>query len=352
MNPLDTKEIMNVAVAIDQNYFYYTYVMLYSLFENNPESEVHVYIFNQDLSAENISAYTGLAENFGGVIHNMKMDASLFSEELPIINHRWTVAMYYRLALVDLLPENVDRIWYLDADVIVNKSLYEMYHSDFGDAMLKACKSYSPTQRPFTDARQKMFEMQLANGYSYFNSGVLLFNIQKMRGRYCLKSYLDALKDLNYQVVAPDQDLLNWVHWQEVSYMDEDRLVHSNRYNMFSRYAANENRSYEWVKEEAYIIHFAGYKPWNGDTFHYKLELLWWEYAKKTPYYSALLDEYLYKTMTDPHITEYLGAQRQRIEVLEEACQKLREENVALKQSLDESIEMNNTMLDMLSQKC
>lgn len=259
--------------------------------------------------------------------------------------------MYYRLALVDLLPEHVDRIWYLDADVIVNKSLYEMYHSDFGNTVLKACKSYSLAQRPFTDARRKLFEKQLASGYAYFNSGVLLFNIRAMRGHYTLQTYLDALKALDYQILAPDQDLLNYVHWQEVSYMDGERLVDSNRYNLFSRYAANAGRSPEWVKQEAYIIHFAGYKPWAGDTFHYRLELLWWDYAKMTPYYGVLLDEYLYKTMTDPHITEYLGAQRQRIGALENACRKLQDENAALKQSLDESLEMNRTMLELLSGK-
>ena len=117
---------MNVAVALDQKYFYYTYVMLYSFFENNPESEVHAYIFHSDLSEENLSEYTRLADRFCGVVHNMEIDETLFSEKLPIINMRWSIAMYYRLAIVDLLPGNVERIWYLDDDGIVNKSLYEI----------------------------------------------------------------------------------------------------------------------------------------------------------------------------------------------------------------------------------
>lgn len=56
----------------------------------------------------------------------MEIDETLFSEKLPIINMRWSIAMYYRLAIVDLLPGNVERIWYLDDDGIVNKSLYEI----------------------------------------------------------------------------------------------------------------------------------------------------------------------------------------------------------------------------------
>lgn len=344
------KERMNIGIALNREYYRYTYVMLYSLFENNPESEVHVYVLNSDLTQENIAGYSNLAQRFGAVIYDMKLVSSLF-ENLPLVQSRWPVEIYYRLALVDILPEEVDRLLYLDADVIVNKSLYEMYHSDMKGTLLKACKSHAPGKQPFTDIRKKIFEIPFSKGYTYFNSGVLLMNLKEMRGQYHLQTYLDALTSLNMEVVTPDQDILNWVHWQEVEYMDEDKFVDSNRYNLVARYAASNNLSYEYTKEEIYIIHYAGDKPWNGDALHYYLELIWWEYAKKTPYYDILLEEFLLETLTHSGMNEIFGALRHKcknLEVQNMELKKTLDENIQLKKSLDECISINEQLLNIL----
>lgn len=336
------KERMNISIALNQEYYIYTYVMLYSLFENNPESEIHVYVLNSDLTQENIAGYTDLAKKFDANIHNMKIAPSLF-EDFPLVKNRWPIEIYYRLALVNILPAEVDRLLYLDADVIVNKSLYKMYHSDMNGALLKACKSHAPDKQPFSDIRQKIFELPFSKGYTYFNSGVLLMNVREMRKQYHLQSYLDALIALNKEVITPDQDILNWVHWQEVAYLDEDHFVDSNCYNLIARYAANDNLSLTYTKEKIYVIHYAGDKPWNGDALHYYLELIWWEYARKTPYYGILLEDFLLKTLTHSGINEIFGMLRHK-------CKNLEIQNMALKNSLDESVATNEQLFHILEE--
>ena len=93
---------MNVAIALNQKYFYYTYVMLTSLYENNQDSCVHTYILHSDLSLDLLKAFGELAEKYGGQIHELKVDRTMFPENLPI-NEQWSLETYYRLVLLDIL---------------------------------------------------------------------------------------------------------------------------------------------------------------------------------------------------------------------------------------------------------
>ena len=54
---------------------------------------------------------------------------------------------------------------------------------------------------------------------------------------------------------APDQDLLNYKHWNEVKLLDE------NMYDLFAKVTYNHDIHYDEVKEQVAIIHFAGHKP-------------------------------------------------------------------------------------------
>lgn len=67
---------------------------------------------------------------------------------------------------------------------------------------------------------------------------------------------MDLAESLNYEVGAPDQDLLNMMHDKQVKFLDE------YKYNLFAKIAYDNGIHYENVKEETTIIHYAGMKPW------------------------------------------------------------------------------------------
>ncbi|MCM1467020.1 MAG: glycosyltransferase family 8 protein [Alistipes sp.] len=324
---------MNVAVSLNQKYFYYTYVMLTSLYENNREAEVHTYVLHQDLEEESLVAFKELACSYGGEIHELKIDVSRFSDKLPVYV-QWTVEMYFRLMLVEILPKEVSRILYLDVDMIVNKSLTDLYRIDFGDKLLAACRDKTVEQlaniknRQIYDKRRQIFPPESTKECAYFNSGMILFNIEQMRNRYSFDDYMKAAEELNYDFSAPDQDILNYVHWKEVL------LVNENIYNKFARIALNEGWNYEAMSDTC-IIHYAGHKPWNADNIHFDIELFWWEYAKKTPYYHQLCNEFIEKSMKDTSVMDYV--------------KELLRENGELKENLNKSIDMNNKLIEMVN---
>ncbi|MCM1135487.1 MAG: glycosyltransferase family 8 protein [Clostridium sp.] len=313
---------MNVATALNSRYMRYACVMLASLFVNQPDTDIHVYLLHSDLSEEDKKCLQNLAEEYHQTIHFLLIDKNSFSASLPT-TAAWSLETYYRLMLTDILPPEVDRLLYLDVDMIINKPVKELYDTDFEGNYFCACKDM-PTVFPFPDIRNEIFKEHIAQGFTYFNAGMMLWNIAGLRGKYTFKTYMDLAKALNYQMLAPDQDLLNFLHWNQVKFLDEFQ------YDLFSRFAYNKGIHYEDVKKETTIVHFAGMKPWEGEFIHYDIEQLWWDYAKLTPFYVELMEEFLYNCINNPavsdtmfHLSEEKKALRNELDKTSAMCRKL-----------------------------
>ena len=276
---------MNIATALNSKYMRYAYVMLTSLFINQTETNIHVYLLNNDLTSSDIQILSSLGEKFHQKIHFLKIDPERFPDELPV-NSSWTLEAYFRLMLLDLLPEEVDRLLYLDVDIIVDKSINDFYFTPFNQSLFCVCRDMC-VNFPVNDVRDELFKEHRKKNFTYFNSGVMLWNIVALRGKYTFEYYMKLMKQLDYKVLAPDQDLLNYAHYNHVKLMDE------YRYDLFSRMAYYAGITYADVKRETAIVHFAGQKPWKGDFLHYDIEKLWWDYAEKTPFYNDLLKEFV-----------------------------------------------------------
>lgn len=322
--------IINVAAALNSRYMRYTYVMLTSLFVNQPDACFHVYLLHNNLTEEDRQHLESLAVQHGNKIHFLHIDKNDFPAELPTTD-MWSLETYFRLMLLDVLPKDVDRLLYIDVDMIVNKPIKELYHTDFEGKLFCVCRDMS-TVFPFPDVRNEIFKEHIANGFTYFNAGLMLWNIEALRGNgYCFEAYMNLAKELDYRLLAPDQDLLNYMHWNQLKFVDE------YQYDLFSRMAYNSGIHYEEVKEETAIIHYAGMKPWEGEYVHYDIEQLWWDYAKKTPFYQELMEEFLQSCLKKP--------------VVYDTMLRLSTENKRLKEELDKSVATCKQMLQMLERK-
>lgn len=287
------KQRMNVATSLNSKYVRYTCVMLTSFFENHMKNiNFHIYLLFNDLTKEDKRKLRNTIEAYAGTVHFLFVDRKLFLEFLT--TNAWSLEAYYRLILMDILPEDVERLLYLDVDVIVNKSLEKLYFTDFEGNAICACKDVCSA--PFGDNRDMIFAEQIQNGFTYFCSGVLLLNVKEMRKKYCLKNYLDLARQLDFKMVAPDQDILNFMHWSEVKQFD------SGRYNLFSWVAYTKGVRYKTVLKDVAIVHFSGPKPWSGKVIRYDIEQLWWDYAKRTPFYQELMEECLFEAIHDGEI--------------------------------------------------
>ena len=258
------------------------------------------------------------------------INRSDFDTRLPR-NSQWSIETYYRLMLMDILPDNIDRILYLDVDLIINGSVEEFYHVDFkGDEVIVADDSNGKRSRDTFGSKQaEMFKDMLDNGFRYFNADVMLFNVQEIRKTHNFNTYMKAVEEWDYDMEAHDQDIINYVHGYKASYIDY------MEYNLFARIAHNQKYTYEDVKNNVIIIHFAGDKPWDNTNCHFDIEQLWWDYAKKTIFYNELLEKMQQNLMSDNSV--------------EKIIDNLIKENSSLKDKISTLLSINDKLMNMLS---
>ena len=102
-----------------------------------------------------------------------------------------------------------------------------------------------------------------------------------------------AHKVWNYQMEAPDQDLLNYVHGKQVKYVPYEF------YNLFGRIAHYSQIPVSLVREKVSIIHYTWLKPWDGTATHYPLEQIWWDYARRSSFYPSIAQKFIEDTISN-----------------------------------------------------
>lgn len=291
---------INLVIAINRSYVKYAYVMLFSFLTNNP-APVHIYVFHHELTSEDEAAFMPLSTQFSAVFHFIYVPDELLPSGEVLATSAWGIEAYFRLAITDLLPPDVERALYLDTDMIVNAPITDFYWCDMKDYIIAACKEFVCTP-PFGNYRDRLFAPLFEDGFSYFNSGTILYNLTRLRSKYSFHTYMETARSLNYEIQYPDQDLLNYCHHGETLFVD------TFKYNLNARYGLDDyGINYDALKQNGIIVHYASSKPWRGNFLHYNVEQLWWDYAKGTPFYRQLLEEALRENIMDSPLNIYIA---------------------------------------------
>ncbi len=313
--------MINITIAINRKYVRYAYVMLTSLFYNNRDVDITVYILQSDLTEEDKVCISRLAKEYGQNIVYVDVNIDRYMENLPTTQN-WTKEIYYRLLVGELLPDSVERLLYMDVDIIVHNSIEEFYHMDMqGNDLVVADDTviqgnYSPEQQDLFADRE----------IRYFNSGMILYDLRQIRQKYCFDDYCKVAEQANYRLSNPDQDLLNYIHAGKVLYADNER------YNAFSQNVLLTQENADEVLQRLVIIHYAGRKPWRYNGVHYELEKLWWLYAKETPFYAEMMEEVFWDSLSDDTYR---------------VVRELLEENKGLKNSLEKAMDLCQKLYHM-----
>ncbi len=176
---------------------------------------------------------------FGNVdLHWHVVDREIFND-LPTRRHLNTT-IYLRLVMEDILPAGLDRVVFLDGDLVVEGDLAKLYDQDPEDAILMAVCDYGGTT-----IREELpipgIEPTAKKSLPYFNAGVLLINLEGWREQRIGKIALDYVREFRPRYF--DQDALNAVlvsKWRPLdlawnAQVDElitpDAILHSAPWN-------------------------------------------------------------------------------------------------------------------------
>lgn len=210
---------------------------------------------------------------------------------------------YLRLALPSLLPE-VDRILYLDADVLVRDSLLPLWETALDGMAFAAVKGAVnlADKWEWNSARPYWHLLSGMKG-GYINAGVTLLNLAEMRRRGLEKRWSElAEQKLYYQ----DQDILNITCQGTIAYLPPkyNRLAYlsADDYGQFVSEGIFTEEECAQAQEHPAIIHYAGDKPWKR--YDTNLGSVWWEFVNGYPELSGLFDEEKARKYRGPTIME------------------------------------------------
>ncbi|MBP1539179.1 MAG: glycosyltransferase family 8 protein [Prevotella sp.] len=197
--------IYHVTCNTDDNYLQHCCAMLCSLFENNKEMTFHVHLLTHGLAAESKIFVNSLCQRYGHKINMYDVDETKLEGVKFRKNRPLTKAAYYRILLPELLDENIERVLYLDCDIIILGSVKELFELNLDNYALAACEDLCPTD----DCHRRQLEMDLND--KAFCSGMMMVNLKFWREHESEKMLIDFSKKERGHIYYHDQDALNYV---------------------------------------------------------------------------------------------------------------------------------------------
>jgi len=191
-------------------------------------------------------------------------------------------ATYLRLCLPELAPPEVQKVLYLDCDLVVCRDVRPLFGFDLNGRAVGAVFDYWIDDKAF--ARR----WDLAQGGRYFNAGVLLLDLSRLRagGQFARAVALLAQNLQHYEFL--DQDALNHVFWGEWAAMDP--IWNMQRAMLASGHEASTQRAAWPLGRRPGIVHFtSSHKPWLRTADH-PYAWLYHRARARTPF--GALDEF------------------------------------------------------------
>lgn len=266
---------IHVFFASDKNYIQHTCVALASLLINLPkESVLHVYIMtNENLvnDKNTTDKITSLSTLHDFTLHMLVADLKVFNEAPALRGNKNT---YARLLIQSMAPE-LDKALYLDSDLVAERDITALWNTQMENKMFAAV----PENQKLSFIIQAKNRLGLAPKNSYFNAGVMLLNLKKMRSERLLERVCEYMRNNADKIVFHDQDILNAVckgdfislprHW---NFMPDPQNYNDIEYR-------------QSLIEEPAVIHYAGYliAPWLFCSKAFCRER-YYHYLKSTPF--------------------------------------------------------------------
>lgn len=197
---------------------------------------------------------------------------------------------YLRLALPRLLPE-VDRILYMDVDILVRGSLLPLWRTPLAGNVLAAVKgSVNLSEQWEWNSERPYWHLLSQMKGGYINAGVTLLDLAEVRRRGLEARWNELTGEKFYY---QDQDILNITCQGAITYLPPkyNRLTYLQE-EVFGRFAAEGIYTEEECREALHapvILHYAGDKPWKR--YDANLGSVWWDFVNGYPELAALFDE-------------------------------------------------------------
>lgn len=242
----EMNNLLNIISAVDENYVQHYAVMLCSLFENkHNNTEINVFLIDIKISETSKKNIILLSKRYNFKLTFLYVDEKNFYNLK--VNGHITLSTYYRIMIPDILPKDIEKIIYIDCDMIILNDISKLWNIDISKYIIGAIND------PFIDDKRKKI-LQIPKDHPYFNGGLLLINVAEWKKQNISKKVINYLLNNPEKILYWDQDGLNAI-------LSDKCLFLPDEYNVATILLANKIAT---TKNKPAIIHYIGpIKPWH-----------------------------------------------------------------------------------------
>lgn len=250
------RDTIHILVSFDAHYIPPFRTMLRSLTLNNPGETIHIWLLHSGLTGEELQDLEASCGAQGASFTPLELDRAIF-RDAPV-SRQYPQEMYYRLLAAQLLPPSLDRILYLDPDILVINPLRPLWETDLHTAAFAAAAhSWGP------DVINDVNRYRLDTQHNYYNTGVLLMDLPRAREIVKPDRIFAYVREHGEELLLPDQDVFNALYGAQTVEVDDRLWNYDVRY--FAAYLVKSENVCDtgWVMANTAILHFCGKsKPW------------------------------------------------------------------------------------------
>lgn len=270
---------ISIAFGVDIGYVPHMAATIRSIVRNSPGCHFNFYVIHDGIPPEDQRRIESVAPE-----HHFEWPEITDKRMLSIsTKHHLKRSAFYRIAIPDLVPQSTSRIIYLDTDLIVLRNLIELWNTDLKGHPLGAVFD------PLIDGDEFARKWELSpTGRQYFNSGVLVLDLDAIRSTNGFGPALDIMTtrwdDLSY----PDQCILNilfWNNWYQLDPVWNVQRCMTMEEPGHVRFTDPKNIP---TGRRPKIIHYTEKnKPWSVDAYH-PYTWIYYKYLRRTPYWNEV----------------------------------------------------------------
>lgn len=279
--------MIEIVICTDDNYVMPSGVLMTSILMNSKSPDfVRFHIVSEKkLTEATQKAFDKIIRRFNSIItyYNFSLSEKNMPFGLAQQSNHISVMAYMRLFLVELLPTNLEKVLYLDCDVVCRHDLSGLWDEDIEGYAIGCCKEGGEN---FSHYNNIKLEFELG----YCNTGVLLMNLDYWRKHNVLRRCVDYANEFPERCVWFDQDILN-------SVLRREKKLLNRKYNVTSS-LLDKRRQLLWSDldeaskaiEDPVLIHYSGsLKPWNTPYDNHPFSQVFRYYQSKTEWAGMII---------------------------------------------------------------
>lgn len=273
------REKISIVLASNNNYAPFVATTMYSILENT-DSFIEFYILDDGISNNNKKKIIQSNKRF----HHFSIEfidmGKFCLGRFPNMKH-YSTSCFARYFIPEVLPDKT-KVLYLDVDIIAVNDIKKLYDQDLEGYPLGAVPE-DFYECNYLELKNKIYPAY-KDGSKYFNSGVLLMDIQKLRGGNYVGNLVDKTIELENLLNCPDQDVFNIVF--ENNYKVLDYRFNAQIDLLHSVEKPHSDRIFnQLAKHYPVIIHYTSGKPWMYQGIKQEE---FWNIAKKTEFHRSI----------------------------------------------------------------